>query len=250
MTTYKLFYLKDYEYTYDNELKLIINNYHNNNIVIKVGDIENIKKEWKIIRNVKKYIKTGLPNYVCSPKKYNNKMILILPFYQFNSIYKAVWDIDNIKILKSLINQVFVNMFLYYHYYGLIYKIQNDEILFNKILINETNERIFRYSYQSIYETNKRTLQLDTNGYEAIMTDFENCYYVHKKDGILDYWNSIYNFIDSIYFDLMITIDNINIIKSFIKTQINIKGDYDNSIKLYYLLLLSEYKIINDDEEI
>ena len=55
MTTYKLFYLKDFEYDYDDELKSIINNYHDKDIVIKVGETENIKNEWNIIKNLRKF---------------------------------------------------------------------------------------------------------------------------------------------------------------------------------------------------
>ncbi len=241
MTTYKIFYLKDFEYDYDDELKNIINNHQD--IVIKVGEIENIKNEWKIIKNLRKYIPSGLPKYISSPKKYKNKMVLIMPFYQYNSIYKAVWGLDNIEILKSLINQVFINIFLNFHYFGFIYK-NLEQDCFNKIFINDTEEETFKYSYQSKYETSKRTLIIDTNGYQAIISDFENCYYVHKKDGIVDYWKSINNFIDSINIDLLITMNNYKTIKNFIETQIQIKGDYDNSIQLYNLLLLCKYKFI------
>ncbi len=242
MTTYKIFYLKDYEY--DEEIKSIINNNNNNNIVIKIGNIEDIKYEWNIIKNLRKYIPNGIPKYICSPKKYKNKLVLMTPFYQYNSIYKAVWGLDNIDILKTLINQVFINMFLSYHYFGFIYRQDNDKNILNKIFINETDEETFKYSYKSHYETSKRTFILETNGYQAIMTDFENSYYVHKKDGIDDYWQSIYNFIQSIklfLMELMINMNNYKTIINFIENQMEIKGDYDNSIKLHYLLLSSKY---------
>ncbi len=242
---YKLFYLKDFEYDYDDELKSIIKDI-NENIVMKTGPVDTIKYEWNIIKNLKKYISNGIPKYYGSPKKYKNKMVLILPFYQYNSIYKAVWASDNIEILKSLINQVFMNLFLSFHYFGFIYNINDDESIFNKILIDETDETTFKYNYQSPYESSRRTFMLETNGYQSILTDFENSYFVHKKDGVIKYWESIYRFINDLG-DLNITMNNINQIKNFIKTQIEIKGDYDNSIKLYYLLLLSKYKFVFED---
>lgn len=241
MTTYKLFYLKDYEYNFDDELKSLIQKYNDKDLVIKIGEIEDIKKEWNIIKNLRKYIKSGLPKYLDSPKKYDNKMILILPFYQYNSIKKAVWGIDNIDILKSLINQVFINIFLSFHYFGLVYKI-NDNFL-NKILINEIDEPIFKYNYQSPYEKSKRTFIIETQGYQAVITDLENSYYVYKKNGIDDYWRNIYNFIESINTVLMIKINNYNAIVNFIERQLEIGGDYDNSIKLHLLLSSSKLSI-------
>lgn len=244
MTAYKLFYLKDYEYDFDNELKLIINTWgKDKDIVIKVGETEDIKNEWQIIKNLKKYIPSGLPKYLSSPKKYNNKLVLLLPFYQYNSIKKAIWGMDNIEILKSLINQVFLNMFLNFHYFGLIYK-NLDENCFDKILINEIDENTISYSYHSPYEKTKRVFLQETNGYQAVITDFEKCYYVHKKDGIIKYWQSIYNFIQHINTDLMVKMNNFKTILEFIETQIKIHGDYDNSIKLYNLLLYTKYNLI------
>lgn len=238
---YKLFYFKDCEYNFNDTLKSIIDNININiDIVIKIGDIDTIKYEWNIIKNLRKYIPNGIPKYICSPKKYNNKMALILPFYQYNSIYKAVWGMDNIDILKSLINQVFINMFLSFHYFGFVYITNNN--FFKKILIDETEEETFKYSYKSHYETSMRTFILETNGYKAIMTDFDKSNFVHKKDGIINYWKSIYNFIQSIN-ELDIKINNYNTIINFIETQIQIGGDYDNSIKLHYLLLSSKYKL-------
>ncbi len=244
MLSHKIFYLKDYEYEFDDELKNIINPYKVN-MVIKVGEKEDIIYEWNIIKNLRKYIPNGISKYICSPKKYNNKMVILIPFYQYNSIYKSVWDNNNFIIFKSLIIQVFIHMFLSYHYFGFIYR-TNDNI-FKKILINETNNETIKHLYQSPNESSKRILILKTNGYEAIMTDFEKSYYVHKKDGIKDYWNSIYNFIESIN-SLMITMNNYKIIINFIKNQIDTKSEYDNSIKLYYLLSNSVYKLNSVNE--
>ncbi len=239
MLSNKIFYLKDNEFKLDDELKGIINS--NTNIVIKVGEKDEIIYEWNIIKNLRKYIPKGIPKYISSPKKYNNKMALLLPFYEYNSIYKAIWDNENLIVLKSLIVQVFIHMFLSYHYFGFIYRIK-DNMFFNKILINETKDETINYLYQSSNESYKRILIVDTNGYHAIMTDFENSYYVHKKDGIKDYWESIYNLIESIN-NLFITMHNYKIIINFIKKQIEIRGDYDNSIKLYNLLLNSKYEL-------
>ena len=70
MLSNKIFYLKDNELKLDDELKALINS--NTNIVIKIGEKDEIIYEWNIIKNLRKYIPKGIPKYISSPKKYNN----------------------------------------------------------------------------------------------------------------------------------------------------------------------------------
>jgi hypothetical protein len=218
-------------------------------IIVKIAsDNEIIKHEWKFIKQLKKYVPTGLPKYLSGPLKYNGKLVLMMPHYPIGSIISNTWDNDNLDILKSLVYQVFINIFLNYHYSGFIYNNLNNNC-FEKILIEKTKVPHLLYWFQSPYENIIRMFRAETLGYKAMINDFEDCYYVHKKDGIEDYWKSIYNLINSVQTDLidnnyMISINNFKTITNFIKKQMDMKGDYNNSIRLNVLLSRSKYKII------
>jgi len=218
-------------------------------IIVKItNNNEIIKDEWKFIKQLKKYVPTGIPKYLCAPQKYDGKLVLMMPYYPIGSISSNIWDNDNLDILKSLVYQVFINMFLNYHYSGFIYNNLNNNC-FDKILIEKTKVPHLLYWFQSPCENIIRMFRAELLGYKAIVNDFEDCYYVHKTDGIEHYWKSIYNLINSVQTDLidngyMISINNFKTITNFIKKQIDIKGDYNNSIRLNVLLSRSKYKLI------
>jgi hypothetical protein len=235
-----------------NIIKTIIdeNKYSKDNeIIVKISNNnEIIKDEWKFIKQLKKYVPTGLPKYLCPPQKYDGKLVLMMPHYPIGSISSNTWDNDNLDILKSLIYQVFVNIFLNFHFSGFIYNNLNTNC-FDKILIEKTKVHQLLYMFQSPNENIIRMFRADTLGYKAIINDFEDCFYVHKTDGIEKYWQSIYNLINCIQTDLvdnnyMVTINNFKTITNFIKKQMDMKGDYSNSIRLNVLLSRSKYKIV------
>jgi hypothetical protein len=224
--------------------------YVNEDIIVKFSaDNELIKTEWNNIKKLRKYIPSGLPKYIRFPKMYKKTLVLMTPYYELGSISDNEWNYNNLEVLNSLINQVFINMFLNFHYYGFIYDNFNENC-FDNILVEESENLNIFYNFRSPNEKKLRIFIIPNFGYRAMIINFEKCRCVDKTDGILEYWNSVYHFINSIKTDLirngiMITMNNFNKVMKYIKYQIDTKGHYDNSIKLHTMLLSSKYKLID-----
>jgi hypothetical protein len=224
-------------------------------IVVKIGDENIIKTEWGMIKHLRKYVPIGLPKYICYPKKYNKKLVIQMPYYPIGNINNIVWTDKNLIILHSLINQIFISMFLNFHYFGFIYNNLSKPNCVKNILIKENNNTSTStstssicISYRSPYENIIRMLRVKTYGYEANIVDFEDCFYVLKKDNGDRYWSSVYDFINnmnnSIFIPNNIKVSNLDDIFMFIKKEIENNGDYDNSVALHILLLKSKYTML------
>ena len=99
---------------------------------------------------------------------------------------KIVSEINFIKIYLHFLKYIGflynkVQNFNLKYFIDIVYNnfinINDDESIFNKILIDEISQETFKYNYQSPYESSRRTFMLETNGYQSILTDFENSYF-------------------------------------------------------------------------
>lgn len=151
----------------------------NQDIVVKFGIKDTIKKEYLISKTLKE-----LPNfirYICyfsckkneetkkslcsSTGKEENKVIL-MPYYPLGNVEKYTWDWSNFNELKSIIKQLFLSQILAFKNYGFVH---NDSHPGN-FLLRKTSKKEITYSLGG------KTYTVLTMGLKVIIMDFEQSF--------------------------------------------------------------------------
>lgn len=231
-------------------------------IVVKIGNInKRIENEFMI----GKFLKNNLSGFIkymclftchddiyqkidtnnikslslCNAKKEdeNMKAILVMPFISEGSIRNFKWNPDKYNVLKSIIQQTIMSVFMAYQKYGFLH---NDMHLDN-ILVKKTKKETIDYENRKI----------KTYGYKIVIMDFESSLInVEHSVGNMAYWQNLLNMLSRLNFDITnkdgdtVHLDNLNNITGHIIQQQNMKSSAFNSIKLLDMIDNAKIKII------
>ena len=181
-------------------------------IIIKIGIKDSIIREFeasKILLSI-----PGFINYLCY-FKCNNKLrnintsifsnnyeydkfhILLMKEYESNiKTYK--WNNENFNILKSLLKQIFLSLYIAFKLFGFIH---NDTHFGNFLLKKQKKQKI-------IYEYNNEIIEVNTEGYSIVIIDFETSLFDKNKISF-DFLCKIFiNIINNIKYELNIEFEN------------------------------------------
>jgi len=232
-------------------------------IVIKIGkENKTIEKEYTIGIALNKEKLVGFIQFIClfdcfddtnktdlipingicngEQKQENKKNVLIMPFFVDGSIKNYNWLKDKFIILKSLLQQAIMSIFIAYHKLGFLH----GDLHLDNILMKRTTKNNLCYECDGIQK------QIDTNGYKIAIMDFDSSWIgVDKKKCIEFYWLNIYNMLSRVSIDLTnhnsdkIGLDNNIKILLFITKQKDNKTDCINTLKLLNMIDDAEIQI-------
>jgi hypothetical protein len=203
-------------------------------IIMKIGIKNNIIREYNIsniLLTIPGFIKY-LCYYTCNNDKTNNLHILLMKEYM-SDIKSYKWNKHNFKLLKSLLKQIFLSLYIAFKKYGFIH----NDIHYGNFLLKKQKKDIIIYKY------NDNEFKINSEGYSIIITDFENSIFDKEKkvyNIICSDFMNIINFIDSV---LKISIKNSNLIINLLSN----KKDFDILLLLELIdkLEFIEYQQIN-----
>ena len=257
--------------------KNIVNNSSKNkNIVVKISPINRtLEKEYKIgtvLEEIKvpgfiKYmclfncfdntyynIKEDVKKPLCSAKhtEENKKVVLIMPYIADGSIKNFNWTEHKLDILKSVLSQSIMSLFLAYHKIGFLH----NDIHLDNILIKKTKKQYIDYDYENENNTHSKhnKIQIPTHGYKIVILDFDSSMINVNKDIAIEfYWSNLENMLSRVNTDLRTKNgDIINMIElakdilSFISKQKLVKGNYFETLKLLDMINISTIRIIQN----
>jgi predicted unusual protein kinase regulating ubiquinone biosynthesis (AarF/ABC1/UbiB family) len=162
-----------------------------------------------------------MKKYICDMKKYK-------------------WNKDNFNILKSLLKQIFLFLYIAYKQYGFIH---NDSHHGNFLLKKQKKEYI-------IYNYNNEEIKINYKGYSIVIMDFESSLFEKDRNSyniLCSDFISIINNIDSI---LKISTKNSNLINIYLLKLVdkleyiehnNIISNYEELLKNLIII----YNLIN-----
>lgn len=161
--------------------------------------------------------------HICTAKPDNDiiKSILVMPFIQEDSIKNYKWNNDKYNILKSVIQQSILSIFMAYHKLGFIH----NDLHLDNILLKKTKKDVITY------QTDIFNYNIKSYGYKVIIMDFDSSFVnIDKNVGNQTYWHNLLNMISRLQTDLKtIDEDRINIL-NFSKIISFIEKNLQNNI--------------------
>ena len=183
------------------------------------------------------------PKSICKGKDIpeNHKNVLIMPYISEGSLRKFDWKSEYFPVLKSVILQAVMSSFVAYEICGFIH----GDFHLDNILLKKTKKREIVYTWKD------QSFSIPTNGYKIIILDFDSSWMVEERDiGIQIYWYNLQNMISRINTDIktktgdIIQMKNHNKLMQFIETNLNRKGNPDNTLKI--LDKITDFEIIEN----
>lgn len=246
------------------EAVLQLKNKHRH-IVVKIGrENTTIEKEFhfgKILENAKI---PGYIRYICifdclddthrlrqTPKSIckgtdipeNRKNVLIMPYISEGSLRKYYWNHDKFHLLKSVILQTIMSSFVAYKTCGFIH----GDFHLDNILLKKTKKREIVYTWET------GSSIISTNGYKIVIMDFDSSWIIEERDiGVQMYWINLQNMFSRINTDLRTkTGDTIRMkkhinIMEIIDTNIEKKGNIENTLKIIDKIKITDFEIIEN----
>jgi len=234
------------------------------NIVVKIGKLnKTIEKEYQIGKYLEKLQLTGFINYICLFNCYDNtynnielnktdksvcsakkeednlKTVLIMPYIQEGSLKNFKWNSDKYHVLKSVLLQTIMSVFLAYQSCGFLH----NDLHLDNILIKKTKKESFSYQLEDEKTKTIHNFNIKTYGYKIVIMDFESSMIVIKnKDGIRTYWNNLLNMISRLHYDLKnkdgdrVAILDLSDITLFIEKQESLNGQIINTLQLLEMI--------------
>ena len=223
--------LKPTNFKDDNRVLLGVLEKHKN-VVIKIGESMNLKKEYDFCELLEQRRVDGFVKFICyfscndNYKDHHgststlcngpgNKMkCLVMKYYLHGSIRDKKWTKDNFHILKSLLSQSVIAIINAYQMCGIIHNDLNG----GNILIDTTKK-------STLYD-------IPTHGYKIVIMDLENAIRVTEdvpKDNSIFVYNDIQHLINDISYRSYVNLDQLMIVISQI-TMNNPK--FDESIPI------------------
>ena len=227
-------------------------NQNQRHIVVKIGrEDRTIEKEYNYGKELEKTKIPGFINYMClfsciddthlrgeTPHEIckgkednpeNHKKVLIMPYIMGGSIKYFDWNSNNFHILKSVLLQTLMSIFLAFHKVGFIH----GDLHLDNILLKKTKKQ------EITYVLGDQTYSIPTNGYKIVIMDFDSSWmHVNKEEAIEFYWLDVYNMISRVNLDLsskkgnrVIMNDNIKIL-NYIQNQRLKRADAKNTLKI------------------
>jgi len=189
---------------YDKSRILLAKLEEHKDIVVKIGDNENIIREYEMAKKL--YKLKGFVKFICFlecndnflnyPNKNRNYLcngngsqmkIIIMPYYEMGCIGFYSWTNDNIKTLRTCIKHAllsYINAFTNGYLHGDFHP--------GNILLKTTKQTSIDYLFEGIGEVKN----IETNGIRSWIMDFENTRHITKdnKKDIMDFYFDIQKF--------------------------------------------------------
>ena len=227
---------------------------NNQKVIIKIGIKNSIIREYntgKILLSIPGFINylcyfkcnndlkyVNINTSICSKNNTNNLQIILMKEY-ISDIKSYKWNNNNFNILKSLIKQIFLSLYIAYKQYGFIH---NDCHYGNFLLKKQKKEYI-------IYNYNNEEIKIKSEGYSVVIMDFETSIFEKDRNSYNIICSDFMNIINNIESILKISTKNSDLINYYLlqKIDFDIKYLLELVDKLEYI----EYKkIILNYEEI
>lgn len=173
-------------------------------IVVKIGDDESIRKEYeysKKLYKIKGFVKFICyfecnDNFLLFPNKTRNYLcngvgsqmkVIIMPYFELGSIGFYLWTNENIKILRTSIKHsilTYITAFVLGYLHGDFHP--------GNVLLKKTKQTSITYVFDNIGEISN----METNGFRTWIMDFENTREINKnnKADLLDFYFDIQKF--------------------------------------------------------
>ena len=208
--------LKPTNFKDDNRVLLGVLEKHKN-VVIKIGESINLKKEYDYCKLLEQHGVEGFVKFICyfacndNYKNHhgsisalcngpgNQMKCLVMKYFSHGSIRDATWTLDNFHVLKSLLSQSVIAIINAYQTCGIIHNDLNS----GNILIDTTKKTSF--------------YNIPTHGYKIVIMDLENSIRVTEdapKDKNLFVYNDIQNLINDINYRSKVNLSELIIITS------------------------------------
>ena len=175
-----------------------------------------------------------------------------MPYIADGSIKNFNWTEHKLDILKSVLSQSIMSLFLAYHKIGFLH----NDIHLDNILIKKTKKQYIDYDYENENNTHSKhnKIQIPTHGYKIVILDFDSSMINVNKDIAIEfYWSNLENMLSRVNTDLRTKNgDIINMIElakdilSFISKQKLVKGNYFETLKLLDMINISTIRIIQN----
>lgn len=218
------------------KLNEIFKNYLFNeyNIIIKIGTKDSITKEFIINEKIKQI--PGFINYLCyftcnnnleklnkdNGDKNNNgdkdnngdKLKILLMKEYICDMKKYNWNEDNFNLLKSLLKQLFLSLYIAFKNFGFIH----NNVHFGNFLLKKNKKDKILYLY------NNENIEIDLFGFSIIIMDFENHLIDTNKKAYNIICKEFEKIINNIKYELNIIISNVEIINNYLSkyTELNL----------------------------
>jgi hypothetical protein len=220
------------------------------NIIIKIGKMETIEREYRIsqlLGTIPCFIKylcyfscnNNLQNIINNSSVCANdgdKLHVLLMKQYPNDIKSYNWTKENFIVLKSLVKQIFISLFIAFQKYGLIHS----DTHFGNYLMKKTNDSELKYAGNSKEQEN---IVIKLYGYKVVIIDFENSLF--ESSYIKNYYYLYTDFkkiINNLLYELKLNISNINDINTYLDDNIKNKTIID----IEKLLLLVDNLVMNN----
>jgi thiamine kinase-like enzyme len=244
------------------------------NIVVKIGKInKTIEKEYKIGKYLENLNLTGFINYICLFNCYDNtfnnielkiknldkslcsakkdednlKSVVIMPYIQEGSIRNFKWNSDKYDVLKAVLLQTVMSVFIVYQLCGFLH----NDLHLDNILIKKTKKEMLTYQLEDDKKENVKTINIETYGYKIVIMDFESSMLVIKnKDGLRVYWNNLLNMFSRLHYDLKnkdgdrVAILDLSNITSFIEKQEILNSQIIHTLQLLDMIKKMKFIVI------
>lgn len=137
------------------------------------------------------YTKNKLPQKICTSANIgdNDNLLLVSQYINCGSIQNYAWNATNTNILKSLLKQCIISLMFAYQNHGFLH----NDLHLDNILIKKTK----------LLEIHYADIDIETNGYKAVIMDFDMSFiHVDQIQAIDYFWSNLYNLFSRIKFDL------------------------------------------------
>jgi serine/threonine protein kinase len=173
-------------------------------IVVKIGDDESIRKEYEYSKKL--YKLKGFVKFICyfecnddflsHPSKTRNHLcngvgsqmkVIIMPYFELGSIGFYSWTNENIKLLRTCIKHAiltYISAFFLGYLHGDFHP--------GNVLLKKTKQTSISYLFDDIGEISN----IETNGIRTWIMDFENTREINKNNNadLLDFYFDIQKF--------------------------------------------------------
>ena len=196
--------------TFDKSRVLLATLEQHEQIVVKLGDDESIKREYEFGKRLYKI--KGFVKFICyfecndnyldypNPKKTHlchgpgsQMKVIVMPHFELGNIGSYTWAQENIHILRTCMKHAFLsytNAFFHGYLHGDFHP--------GNVLLKKTKQAKIEYVFRE--KENEEVLDIETNGMRTWIMDFENTKIANRDNltHIMDYYYEIQRFFNTI----------------------------------------------------